>query len=100
MSRPSIGRTVHVLMDPQENGGADVAAATITQVHQFQDTDRSGLPRYCVNVRVIPNTSARIPELRTSVYLHERRPTDEELEADFPTPEARRLVAFWPQMVA
>jgi hypothetical protein len=32
MSTPSVGRVVHVLMDPKANNGADIAPAIITRV--------------------------------------------------------------------
>ena len=97
--KPSLGRTVHVRMDPRENNGADTAPAIITRVWAHESTDTRGLPRYLVNVRVLSDTSAN-PELRTSVYLYELRPSDDELEEHYPTLEARRIVAFWPPMVA
>jgi hypothetical protein len=99
MSKPTVGRIVHVLMDPRENNGADVAPAIITRVWAHESLDSLGLPRYSVNVRVLSDTSAN-PELRTSIYLFERRLTEEQLDELYPTIEARKLVAFWPPTVA
>lgn len=50
--QPSIGRIVHVPMDPATNNGADVAPAVITRV--WNDT--------CVNVQILadaPGTAYR-----------------------------------------
>jgi hypothetical protein len=76
-----------------------VAPAVITRVWPHESLDSLGLPRYSVNVRVLSDTSAN-PEHRTSIYLFERRLSEAELDELYPTPEARRLVAFWPPMVA
>ncbi|MFJ2477127.1 hypothetical protein ACIOWI_29835 [Streptomyces sp. NPDC087659] len=57
--QPSIGRIVHVPMDPATNNGADVAPAVITRV--WSET--------CVNVRVLSDGHAI--EWRTSVMFLE-----------------------------
>jgi hypothetical protein len=76
-TKPSIGRTVLVPMDPKMNNGADEAPATITRV--WSDT--------CVNVRVI-GENHEAPEWRTSVSLHDERPAGDSLHT-----------AWWPPRI-
>lgn len=61
MQKPSVGRIVHVLMDPRDNNGSDVAPAIITRV--WSDT--------VVNVRVLADSDAT--PWWTSVSLHDDR---------------------------
>jgi hypothetical protein len=94
--KPSIGRVVHVLVDPRHNNGSDVAPAEITRV--CSDT--------CVNVRITYDGPSVPPEGRqdwmTSMYLHESRHAAEAAHAEAwgdrkdEIPNAR---AFWPPRV-
>lgn len=65
---PTIGRIVHVLVEPQVNNGSDVAPAIITRVWGDQ----------CVNVRVLRDGYPGPEEWMTSISLHASR---EALEA-------------------
>jgi hypothetical protein len=65
---PTIGRIVHVLVDPKTNNGSDVAPAIITRAW-------SGT---CVNLRVLRDNYPGPEEWLTSWSLHESR---EALEA-------------------
>jgi hypothetical protein len=66
--KPSIGRIVHVLVDPKTNNGSDVAPAIITRVWSDE----------CVNLRVIRDNYPGAEEWLTSWSLHESR---DEIEA-------------------
>jgi hypothetical protein len=89
---PSVGRIVHIAMDPAANNGGDIAPAVITRV--WSDT--------CVNLRVLidgPNV-----DWRTSVTLWESREALDahhaQLVADGIVVEGSRPVgAFWPERV-
>lgn len=61
--QPTVGRVVHVLMDPSVNNGSDVAPAIIT--HVWNDT--------AINVRVIRDGYPDPSEWMTSISLHESR---------------------------
>jgi hypothetical protein len=63
--KPSIGRIVHVLVDPAINNGSDVAPAVITRVWS-----ESGPDRWCVNYRLLLDALPSDQEWRTSAYLH------------------------------
>lgn len=56
---PSLGRIVHVPMDPATNNGADVAPAVITRV--WNDTT--------VNVRLLADAAPCATDWRTSLVL-------------------------------
>lgn len=75
--RPSIGRIVHVLVDPAQNNGNDVAPAIITRVW----TDRM------VNVKVL--TDGPHDLWQTSLDLLDVRPSDNTI----------KRAAFWPPKV-
>lgn len=70
---PSVGRIVHVAVDPAENNGQDYAAAVVTRV--FSDS--------MVNVCVLLDSPTG-PIQKTSVSLHAERPED------------TRHAAWWP----
>lgn len=64
MQAPSVGRIVHVVADPQDNNGADTAAAVITRVfNQLQDGG------WLVNLRVL--LDGKDTPWKTSVKLVE-----------------------------
>lgn len=72
--KPSVGRIVHVLVDPADNNGTDVAPAIITRV--WSDS--------MVNVKVLLDATAE--QWQTSVNLYSERPTD----------PALTRAAWWP----
>lgn len=85
---PTVGRWVHVLMDPSTNNGSDVAPAVITRV--WSDT--------CVNVRVLRDSN--VTDWKTSVPLYPTRADAEAKHAELPAamrPE-RPAGAFWPAL--
>ena len=101
MQQPTVGRIVHVLVDPKHNNGADVAPAIIT---------RAWGPE-AVNVRVLhdgPNvvdtTHNQREEWMTSISVHESREALEdhaaqrqaELDAISPGQTVAIRGAFWP----
>ncbi|MER5601526.1 hypothetical protein [Streptomyces sp. NPDC002265] len=61
MQKPSVGRIVHVPMDPATNNGADAAPAVITRV--WNDTT--------VNVRILADAAPAKSDWRTSLVLVE-----------------------------
>ena len=99
--KPTIGRIVHVLVDPRHNNGSDVAPAVITRV--WSDT--------CVNLRVLHDGPSVPPEGRrdwlTSYSVHESREALEahrarrqaELDAIAPGQTVALHGAFWPPRV-
>lgn len=90
MQKPSVGRIVHVIVDPAVNNGTDVAPALITRVWSDE----------MVNVRVLHDGPAVVPsqqnrqEWVTSVPLAESR---EALDEGRETPAT--FGAFWPPRV-
>lgn len=101
MQKPSVGRIVHVTVDPRHNNGADVAPAVITRV--WSDT--------CVNLRVLHDGPSAAPEGRqdwlTSWSVHESREALEahraqrqaDLDAISPGQTVACHGAFWPPKV-
>jgi hypothetical protein len=98
--KPSVGRIVHVLVDPKQNNGSDVAAAAITRV--WSDT--------CVNLRVwhdgpsVPPEGSFRQDWLTSWPLHESREAAAEVHAarvaEFgPGYTIALSAAFWPPRV-
>jgi hypothetical protein len=97
--KPSVGRIVHVLVDPNVNNGSDVAPAVITRV--WSDN--------CVNLRVLHDgPSIAAPAGRqdwlTSFTLHDSREALEEHRAarQAELPEGQTVSpfgAFWPPRV-
>lgn len=82
MQKPSIGRIVHVTVEPAYNNGSDIAPAVITAV--WRDD--------LINARVIVDSSS-MPLWYTSIPLVE---TEEEARAKAPSYSA---AAFWPPRV-
>lgn len=82
---PAAGRIVHVLADPNQNNGADVAPAIITRVWSED----------MVNVRVLGD-NAGPPEWKTSIKVYETR---EEAAASNTAAGAVPYAAFWPPRV-
>lgn len=62
---PTVGRIVHVAMDPKRNNGSDFAPAIITRVWS----------RTCVNVTIFPD--AADPFMKTSRTMREPGQTTE-----------------------
>ena len=94
MQKPSIGRIVHVIVDPKANNGSDVAPAMITRV--WSDT--------CVNLRVTRDNHPGPEEWLTSWSLHESREALEAhrdaRQAELPEGQtAAPFGAFWPPRV-
>jgi hypothetical protein len=95
--KPSIGRIVHVLVDPQTNNGSDVAPAMITRV--WSDT--------CVNIRVSRDNHPGPEEWLTSISLYDSLDALEssvaqrqaEFDATGQEIKAYRGGAFWPPRV-
>jgi hypothetical protein len=81
MQTPSVGRIVHVRVDPATNNGSDVAPGIITRV--WSDT--------LVNVRIFPDSG---PEtyVKTSMTLAPSREAATELAEN-------RHVCWWPPYV-
>jgi hypothetical protein len=90
MSKPAVGRIVHVLMRPSENNGSDTAPAIITRV--WSDT--------CVNVRVLADSDA--VAWHTSVSLHADRAAADAAVApvrEMHGDSAILRAAWWPERV-
>lgn len=103
MTAPSVGRIVHVLIDPTMNNGADVAPAIITRVWPSGGpVDATGFVGY-VNVRVLADSDNTL--WLTSINMFAARPSLAELHSLFPGQPGngdavgRGLVAFWPAHV-
>lgn len=100
MQKPSVGRIVHVLIDPTMNNGSDVAPAIITRVWPSGGpVDATGFVGY-INVRVLADSDNTL--WLGSINLFAERPSLDELHALFPgQPDkgdgiGRGVVAFWP----
>lgn len=83
MNKPSVGRIVHVVVDPRQNNGSDVAPAIVTRVWNDE----------MVNVRVLLDG----PDVlwQTSIKLVDERPEDDDESVGRDTNGVQR-VAFWP----
>lgn len=103
MQTASIGRIVHVLVDPAQNNGSDVAAGVVARVWGGPYTTGTDpatklLERQTVNVRVLGDSGETL--WLTSILLFDERPTDEQLAALAPhNSKGYRAVAFWPPRV-
>lgn len=100
MTAAAVGRIVHVLVDPADNNGADVAPAVITRVWGEPHVDeRDGLgERVTINAHVL--LDQRTTRWVTSALLFSHRPSAEQLEAKNPyNPKGHNTVAFWPPHV-
>lgn len=88
--QPTVGRIVHVLVDPKVNNGSDVAPAVITRVWN----------EHGINVRVLRDGYPDPSEWMTSISLHaSREALDEHIEAvksANPGAEVSVRGAFWP----
>jgi hypothetical protein len=88
--QPTVGRIVHVLVDPKLNNGSDVAPAIITRVWNEQG----------INVRVLRDNYPGPEEWMTSISLHESREALDEhaeaVKAANPAAEVTVRGAFWP----
>lgn len=73
MQKPSVGRVVHVKVDPAENNGQDFAPGVITRVWS------DGM----INVSVLLDSPSG-PIQKTSVKLTEERPEDAKHAAWWP----------------
>jgi len=94
MQAPSIGRIVHVLVDPASNNGSEVAAAIVTATYGVH-SDGDGETRHTISVRVVTDTFSDLPSL-TSIYLYDERPSAEKLAGLAPhNPSGRNAIAFW-----
>lgn len=98
MQIPSVGRIVHVLVDPTTNNGSEVAAAIVTATYGV-NSDADGETRHTISVRVVTDTFSDLPSL-TSIYLYNERPGAEKLARLYPrNPTGRGGIAFWPARV-
>ena len=99
MNPASIGRIVHVLVDPAQNNGSDVAPALVVRVWGEPHGGTDGLERrQSVNVRVLGDNAESM--WLTSIELFDTRPRAEALAAAKPhNPQGYRAVAFWPPRV-
>ncbi|WP_326829693.1 hypothetical protein OIE13_06025 [Streptosporangium sp. NBC_01810] len=88
MQKPSIGRIVHVIVDPAKNNGTDIAPAIITRV--WSETPDS----WCVNYKIFYDGEAA-PGYTTSAYLFE----NEEAARTSAEPAIPGSRAFWPARV-
>lgn len=73
MQTPTVGRVVHVAVDPEENAGQGYAAGIITRV--WQDD--------MINVSVFLDSPSG-PVQKTSVALHDERPENPGHDAWWP----------------
>lgn len=92
----SVGRIVHMIVNPTQNNGSTIAPAVITRVwgEPFEGADGLGR-RVTVNLRVLLD-QADVPWL-TSVELFDERPDEEALAAARPhNCRGYSSVAFWP----
>jgi hypothetical protein len=97
MQKASIGRIVHVLVDPSQNNGSDVATGIISAAWGEPFEYNDGLAeRQTINVRVLGDNAETL--WLTSIWLFDERPTDEQLAA-LNNPKGYRTVAFWPPRV-
>lgn len=99
MQTASIGRVVHVLLDPSVNNGSDVAAAIVARVwgDPYETNDGLGQAQ-TVNVRVFGDSGETL--WLTSIQLFAERPDAEALAAARPhNPKGYRAVAFWPPKI-
>lgn len=97
MQTPTIGRVVHVLVEPyatgggQDNNGADVAPAILTRVWSEQSD------HWVVDYRILRD-NADVPEWKTSAALFSAeaaaRLSDEAASAS-----GQGMHAFWPPRV-
>lgn len=95
MIAPTLGCTVHVLVDPSTNNGSEVAMAFITRTWG-EHADADGTTRHTVNLRVVTDTFSDLPSL-TSVALYDERPSADALVRLNPhNPTGRGYIAFWP----
>lgn len=100
MQKASIGRIVHVLIDPAQNNGCDVATAFVTRVWGDPYTNPSfdEAERQTINVRVLGDSAETL--WLTSIVLFDERPTAEQLAAfSEHNPNGYRMFAFWPPRV-
>jgi hypothetical protein len=94
-TKATISRIVHVLVDPAENNGCDIATGIVSRVWGPPTIGPSGLESQTVNIRVIGDNNE--VSWLTSIRLYEKRPTDEQLAAMNPVnPKGYRTAAFWP----
>lgn len=99
MPKPSVGRIVHVLVNPEHNNYSDVAPAIIT--HVWSDN--------CVNLRVFYDGPKATPESgrpdgwMTSITLHESREALEAFRASLVEQHGEHMAgvggAWWPPRV-
>jgi len=95
----SIGRIIHVLVDPAQNNGSEVATGIVARVwNDLHDgPDDLGL-RQTVNARVLGDNAETL--WLTSIELFLARPDAEQLAKAKPhNPNGYRTVAFWPPAV-
>lgn len=99
MQTATIGRIVHILLDPAQNNGSDVAAAVIVRV--WNEPSAPGplpIEQQAVNVRVLGDSAETLH--LTSILLFDHRPADEDLAVlNAQNPKGYRAVAFWPPRV-
>lgn len=94
MQHATLGRIVHILVDPSTNNGSDVAPALIVR-EWGKPYEQNGTERQTVNVRVLGDSAETL--WLTSIALFQDRPTDEYLEAwNKYNPKGYSTVAFWP----
>ena len=97
MERVTVGHIVHVLVDPHENNGSDVAPALVVRAWgepYNPEHDELG-ERQTVNLRVLLDQTDTL--WLTSVPLFPARPSDVDLAAaNEHNPKGYRTVAFWP----
>lgn len=94
--KAAIGRIVHVLVDPIQNNGSDIAAAVIVR-SWGEPYEHDGYERQTVNVRVLGDSAETL--WLTSIALYNERPAAEHLEKNSHNPKGYRSVAFWPPRV-
>ena len=99
--KPTVGRIVHVIVDPKQNNGSDIAPAVITRVWSDE----------CVNIRILHDGPSVPPEgthrqdWMTSIRLFESREAADEAHAhmwaNLPAEQrpARPFACFWPPWV-
>lgn len=94
MQGASIGRIIHVIVDPAANNGSDIAPAIVARVWG-EPYEQNGVERQTVNVRVLGDCAETL--WLTSIALFDERPTAEQLAEWNPyNAKGHRAVAFWP----
>jgi hypothetical protein len=90
----NIGDVVHVLLDPAQNNGSDIAPALVVRTWG-EPFEKDDVERQTINVRTLGDSAETL--WLTSIALFEERPTEQELAERNPyNPKGYRAVAYQP----